>query len=672
MRNTDYTEFNRRITQILSSTTLKCGLLLLLLTSHFSLLTVVHCQPLEPIVVENGVKFSFDAPDAQKVTLAGEFNNWSPDKIALQKNSEGVWEIIHPLKEGRYEYKFVTDGVWMDGANLVLELKSKNGVLFMPELKGTLTSYSGKIRFGGKFLGLLYSVYDKDDEKKWELDTASSSIHFDLDWNISAFKEANCYARTEMKSESGDYTLKFKQGDFNFTPEGVGVKAYYNEKFIQFDDPLKVLDKDVSLRYDEIKFFNETNVHKAYGFDTQGVFLSLNHFGFGSEFFWSNVETTYRDDIGLRIKSPVFGEKISFGISIVSNRGVPWAHSSSSNWFPNPEVPEGRSYDSSVSTQPWYKGYRETKKTAFDMSFKMHENLLFFSEYLTGDEKLAAARWNESVGTDVAIDKSWDLKNINDVITGIKLIPVESIASEISYRNKRQKLGSVLYSGYEAGTETISGKVKYALKKFSVGLIISRENSKKVNREIIIDGDIYPYYRDAYTNHTSTSAYFIPEKDFFIMPIISVNLKNFEATLKSRLHNYKTRDITATAGVISTNQSMPLVSVKTQEVILEHSVKLYGPFYFDGSTRYSYLDIESKKESYISSYLAAVLKLKKNVFIKLGWGVDREGFDEDIYEDIDKREQFLYNNYSATGSIFEAEKKLQSEKRISLRTEIKF
>ncbi|MBI5573164.1 MAG: hypothetical protein HY919_01250 [Elusimicrobia bacterium] len=654
-----------------------CGIAIPPLLIHLSTYPLIHslyAQSFEPVVAGNGIKFLFDAPDAQKVTLGGEFNNWSPDKIALQKNPEGIWEIIYPLKEGRYEYKFLTDGVWMDGANLVLELKSKDGKLFipkLPEVKGTATSYSGKIRFGGKFLGLLYSVYD-DDEKRWELDTASSAIHFDLDWNITAFKEANCYARTYLKSESGDYTLKFKQGDFNFTPVGVNLKAYYNEKFIRFDNPLKILDKDVSLRYDGINFFDEANIHKAYGFYTQGVHLSAEHFGFGGKFFWSNVETTSQDDIGLRIKSPVFGEKISFGVSFISNRGVPWAHSSSSKWFPNPETPEGRSYDASVSTQPWYKGYREAKKTAYDMSFVMHDKVLFFCEYLTGDEKLVATRWNESRGTDVAVDKSWDLKNITDVISGFKVMPVESVVSEISYRNKKQKLGSVLYSGYEAGTDLISGKVKYEVKKFSAGLIISQEKSKKIDREIIIDGDIYPYYRAAYTNHTSTSVYFIPEKDFFIMPVISVNLKNFEATLKSEFHNYKTRDITKTGGVLSTNRSLPLLSVKTQEVILEHSVSVYGPFYFDGSTRYSYLALESKKRSYISSYLAAALKLKKNVSIKLGWGVDPEGFDEDIYEDIDKREEFLYNNYLATSSIHKAEKLLQLEKRISLKTEIRF
>ncbi len=368
----------------------------------------------------------------------------------------------------------------------------------------------------------------------------------------------------------------------------------------------------------------------------------------------------------------MFDEKISFGLSLVSNRNVPWTHSSSSNWFPNPEILEGRSYDVNVSTQPWYKGFVEKKKTAFDMSFRMHKNFLFFCEYLTSNEKLAATRWNESAGTDVAVDRNWDLKDITDTIVGFNVIPIESVVSEISYRNKQQKLGSVLYYGFEAGTDLLSGKVKYEVKKFSAGLIVSQENSKKVDRQIIIDGDNYPYYRQCYTNQTSTSAYFLPEKDFFIMPVISVNLENFEATLKSKIHDYKTRNITGTSGVQLTNQSIPLLSVKTQEVILEHSVKIYGPIYFDGSTRYSYLVLESKKRAYISSYLAAALKLKKNVFIKLGWGVDPEGFDEDIYEDIDKREEFLYNNYLATNSIHKAEKLLESEKRISLRTEIKF
>ncbi len=55
--------------------------------------------------------------EAQKVVLAGSFNNWSPVEIVMNKTANG-WEIPYVLGPGNYEYKFIVDGQWMpDPAN---------------------------------------------------------------------------------------------------------------------------------------------------------------------------------------------------------------------------------------------------------------------------------------------------------------------------------------------------------------------------------------------------------------------------------------------------------------------------------------------------------------------------------------------------------------------------
>ena len=58
------------------------------------------------------VNFTFHAPDATRVTLAGDFNNWSTDGLALKRQGEGLWQASLPLKPGRYQYKFIVDGAW--------------------------------------------------------------------------------------------------------------------------------------------------------------------------------------------------------------------------------------------------------------------------------------------------------------------------------------------------------------------------------------------------------------------------------------------------------------------------------------------------------------------------------------------------------------------------------
>ncbi len=49
---------------------------------------------------------------AGKVTVAGNFNDWNPDELAMNKVTGG-WELPYVLAAGTYEYKFVVDGKWI-------------------------------------------------------------------------------------------------------------------------------------------------------------------------------------------------------------------------------------------------------------------------------------------------------------------------------------------------------------------------------------------------------------------------------------------------------------------------------------------------------------------------------------------------------------------------------
>jgi chromosome partitioning protein len=66
-----------------------------------------------PVVTKEGVLFSYYAPEAKKVDVVADFNEWKVDDTTL-KNIEGtgLWQKIVPLTKGRYEYKFLVDGQW--------------------------------------------------------------------------------------------------------------------------------------------------------------------------------------------------------------------------------------------------------------------------------------------------------------------------------------------------------------------------------------------------------------------------------------------------------------------------------------------------------------------------------------------------------------------------------
>jgi hypothetical protein len=58
------------------------------------------------------VQFRFDAPQATRVALAGNFTNWQPS-VQLNRSAGGVWTVVVPLVEGVHKYAFVIDGkVW--------------------------------------------------------------------------------------------------------------------------------------------------------------------------------------------------------------------------------------------------------------------------------------------------------------------------------------------------------------------------------------------------------------------------------------------------------------------------------------------------------------------------------------------------------------------------------
>ncbi len=61
-----------------------------------------------------------DYPDAQFVSIAGNFNNWDSKSLEMTKK-DGVWSLSLFLNEGTYAYKFVVDGLWItDPQNPIL------------------------------------------------------------------------------------------------------------------------------------------------------------------------------------------------------------------------------------------------------------------------------------------------------------------------------------------------------------------------------------------------------------------------------------------------------------------------------------------------------------------------------------------------------------------------
>ena len=63
------------------------------------------------------VQFNLYAPEAERVSLAGDFNSWDVANLPMKKDNKGTWEASFTLPPGRYEYRFWVDEIWHDDPN---------------------------------------------------------------------------------------------------------------------------------------------------------------------------------------------------------------------------------------------------------------------------------------------------------------------------------------------------------------------------------------------------------------------------------------------------------------------------------------------------------------------------------------------------------------------------
>src|SRR2546425_12616166 len=56
------------------------------------------------------VNFYYAKPDARSVNLVGDFNDWNPNSLPMQRRVGGWWFFQVPLTHGHHHYLFVVGG----------------------------------------------------------------------------------------------------------------------------------------------------------------------------------------------------------------------------------------------------------------------------------------------------------------------------------------------------------------------------------------------------------------------------------------------------------------------------------------------------------------------------------------------------------------------------------
>jgi 1,4-alpha-glucan branching enzyme len=58
------------------------------------------------------VHFSFLRPDAEGVSLSGDFNGWHKSSMPMSRDQNGWWRYRFRMAPGTYQFRYLSDGQW--------------------------------------------------------------------------------------------------------------------------------------------------------------------------------------------------------------------------------------------------------------------------------------------------------------------------------------------------------------------------------------------------------------------------------------------------------------------------------------------------------------------------------------------------------------------------------
>jgi 1,4-alpha-glucan branching enzyme len=77
--------------------------------------------------------FNLSAPQAERVYLAGDFNDWKINSLPLRPykigNGDTEWRATLQLRPGIYKYRYIVDGEWLNDPNCQEHVPNEFGTL---------------------------------------------------------------------------------------------------------------------------------------------------------------------------------------------------------------------------------------------------------------------------------------------------------------------------------------------------------------------------------------------------------------------------------------------------------------------------------------------------------------------------------------------------------------
>jgi rhodanese-related sulfurtransferase len=172
---------------------------------------------------------------ARRVILAGSFNGWNPDELAMVKTSYG-WSIPLFLREGTHAYKFIVDGNWItDPANKVTRNDGRGNInSFIGIGEEHIFKLSGYPAADKVFLAGNFNAWNKA-----ELEMVRISGGWQLPYSLGALNYE--YKFVVSGKFITDPQNPYKIGSGEFTNSFLAFKANHVFALNKFTDAKKVI-----------------------------------------------------------------------------------------------------------------------------------------------------------------------------------------------------------------------------------------------------------------------------------------------------------------------------------------------------------------------------------------------------------------------------------------------
>lgn len=364
-----------------------------------------------PRAVDDGVQFTYSAPGASRVTLAGSFNGWNAEQLPLTNDGGGNWSVVYKLPAGKHEYKFVADGSWIadpenpdtqadpyGGVNSLVNVDATGKLIATGSVADTSrpasnTALNPKVYMSGRYLTRFEFIKNLRTDPRFRLQRPSQQVDFNFETRVSDV--TNTYARLRLDSDQNIFQNNvfgfLDEASLTVKPANFMLRAFLNQEVFAGTDLMRMggdLDHPGTILHD----------HLAYGKGTAGAHFIADPVGLHVDAFFANVhnadyynhpdlfDNTGEDRVGVRISRQLGALEI--GVPLWAERWLIWWDFSTLVGLPSTGIPSLDEHRANTGdTSNWYEVENHVYNLGLDARYRAGEQWLLGVEGVTVDRQ---------------------------------------------------------------------------------------------------------------------------------------------------------------------------------------------------------------------------------------------------------------------------------------------